>query len=1337
MRKALHLVGWGLGALVLLAMLLLLAVLIVGNTGIGRRLMQREVSQLTSGQVQLFGLSGTFPSALNVAQLQLSDARGTWMRAEQVSLRWSPLDLIERVLHIDYFGVGQADVLRRPAASPFASRGSGGGRSHLSGIDIERLAIDTLVLEPPVARTRAMLNVRGSMHYRSMQNVRANLVARRTNGNGYYRLALWVAPVQVRADLLLEEPAGGPMEQLANLPGLGALSLAATIEGPRNAERLRIDARAGGLSAEADGTVDLKARAADITYALHSPPMTPRPGLAWKRIALQGRLHGPIETPRASALFDIEGLMLPDGAQLGGLHAHASADGHLLTVGSTATAIMLPASQPQLLRGSPLTLEAVLHLDAPDRPLDLSVSHRLLELKAHALTRGTRSARFELRLTDLASIAALYQQKLRGTLVLSGTLSQSGSATQAAVNAIARLSGSSSAAQLLGADARLGLAARLSGSAVDVQHLEISGRALSVTASGSVERGRSSAPAAMRTLWARWRISLPNLALLSPIMAGSLETSGTAEGSLKSMAASVQARSTLSVHGGPPSRFEATLQAHGLPSSPSGTLHAHGSFQGAPLRLDASVNRVASALYRVVIDQAAWKSLSASGDLTAGPDLGASHGQLQLRIDHLDDLQPLIGGAIQGSLAANVSLKPSARHPYARFDLAARNIIVHGVSGNAQLRAAGPLDALPISLHAASASLSGFPAEITARARLNETARAFEIDRLQIRYHGETVHLLSRPRVLFARGLRVRNLRLGAGKAVIAVDGEFSPALDFRASIDRLDAPLVNAFDPHLLAQGTLRADAQLRGPRSAPVGRVSLRIADLKLASAAAQGLPALNASASARLQGSSAELTAQLSAGAASTLKLSGRVPVNPTGTYAVRVAGQLDLALMNSILEQRGEHAAGTLTIAARVNGQARAPVVAGTIHLAHGDLRDYVEGLHLNDINARLVGGRGALRIASMSARSGPGQLSVTGTIGILEPGMPLDVSVQGQRIQPLTNDILTANLNTSLHVAGTLRQRLDVTGNVRINHAAIKVPNGFPPSVAVLNVIVPGQKARSKPSTGQLVIGLGITLDAPDSIFVQGRGLDAQLGGKLEVTGTSAHPQVGGGFNMIRGTYSLASTNIKFTTGRVSFNGEGLKGKIDPTLDFLAQASVTYNAAPVVVDLSVTGLADSPKVSLSSTPPLPQDDLLALLLFGKPASQLTLLQVGETAAALASLSGIGGAGGGKSLNPLTRLKHVLGLNALSVGGATPAAGTAAADESTISGASVTAGKYISNRVYVAATESTTGASQVQVDVDLSANLKLQARLGNGTATAQGTTPQNDPGSSIGLTWQHRY
>src|SRR4029077_14824491 len=194
------------------------------------------------------------------------------------------------------------------------------------------------------------------------------------------------------------------------------------------------------------------------------------------------------------------------------------------------------------------------------------------------------------------------------------------------------------------------------------------------------------------------------------------------------------------------------------------------------------------------------------------------------------------------------------------------------------------------------------------------------------------------------------------------------------------------------------------------------------------------------------------------------------------------------------------------------------------------------------------------------------------------------------------------------------------------------------------------------------IGLDLKLHAPREILVQGRGLNAELGGDLHITGTTATPAVSGGFEMIRGTFALASTKLNFTSGKVSFNGAGLSGKIDPTLDFTAQTTVT----DATTTLHINGLSDSPQFELSSDPPLPQDEILARLLFGKSASQLTALQIAQIGAALASLSGVGGSGP----NPLAKVQKALGLDVLSVG--TSASSTGTGTQS--SGTTVEAGRY---------------------------------------------------------------
>src|SRR6185312_14007199 len=368
MSRAARIAAWSVGGLLLLILIVIAAVVIIGNTAGGRRLLESETAKLTSGKVRIAGLSGAFPSTIEIASLQLSDPKGVWMTAQQASLHWSPLALFGWRMHIDSLDIRSADVVRKPVSAPATSTRSSSSSSSIPGIDIDRMEVGTLVLEPAAAGMNARLNVRGSLHYRSMRDASGNLVARRTNGTGDYEVALRVSRSQMAANLRLQEPAGGPLEHLVNLPGLGALSVAASVDGPRNAQTLRLDAHAGQLTASAAGTVDLVGRAADLSYSVSSPAMSPKPGVAWRRIAAQGRWVGPVAAPHATAVLDLEGLELTDGAQLGSLQANLAADGRVLTLRATADGIMMAGSQPQLLQGSPLNLDATWRLDATGRP---------------------------------------------------------------------------------------------------------------------------------------------------------------------------------------------------------------------------------------------------------------------------------------------------------------------------------------------------------------------------------------------------------------------------------------------------------------------------------------------------------------------------------------------------------------------------------------------------------------------------------------------------------------------------------------------------------------------------------------------------------------------------------------------------------------------------------------------------------------------------------------------------------------------------------------------------------------------------------------------------------
>ena len=215
------------------------------------------------------------------------------------------------------------------------------------------------------------------------------------------------------------------------------------------------------------------------------------------------------------------------------------------------------------------------------------------------------------------------------------------------------------------------------------------------------------------------------------------------------------------------------------------------------------------------------------------------------------------------------------------------------------------------------------------------------------------------------------------------------------------------------------------------------------------------------------------------------------------------------------------AGQLTIDAHLAGNGTTPQIDGTVKLTEGSFTDYRRGVNVTNIGADIVGEHGVLQIKSMTASAPPGTLSMTGNIGVLQPGWPVDLHVTAQNAQPLASKLITTNLNADMRVSGTAKTRLDVAGTVHLNRTVIGVASSLPPNVAVLDVRRRGKVAPPAPGK-RLVVGLDVTLQAPREILLQGRNLDAELGGEVHITGTADAPVVTGGFDLQRGSFLLAA-----------------------------------------------------------------------------------------------------------------------------------------------------------------------------------------------------------------------
>jgi translocation and assembly module TamB len=214
--------------------------------------------------------------------------------------------------------------------------------------------------------------------------------------------------------------------------------------------------------------------------------------------------------------------------------------------------------------------------------------------------------------------------------------------------------------------------------------------------------------------------------------------------------------------------------------------------------------------------------------------------------------------------------------------------------------------------------------------------------------------------------------------------------------------------------------------------------------------------------------------------------------------------------------------------------------------------------------------------------------------------------------------------------------------------------------------------------------LDLRVRADNQVFISGMGLESEWRTDLRVRGTSSSPIVTGRAEVIRGTYSFGGRQFELDDGEIRFTGSQ---PIDPIINL----SASTNVENITATINVTGSASNPRISFTSTPTLPQDEILAHIFFGDSVSQLSGLQAVQLAASLNSLRGSGG-----GLNPLGKLRSASGLDRLRILGA---------DQATGRGTAIAAGTHISNDIYIEVITDTRGFTATQLEVALSKALSL--------------------------------
>ncbi|HEX7198477.1 MAG TPA: translocation/assembly module TamB domain-containing protein, partial [Dongiaceae bacterium] len=525
--------------------------------------------------------------------------------------------------------------------------------------------------------------------------------------------------------------------------------------------------------------------------------------------------------------------------------------------------------------------------------------------------------------------------------------------------------------------------------------------------------------------------------------------------------------------------------------------------------------------------------------------------------------------------------------------------------------------------------------------------------------------------------------------------------------------------------EGSIDATANLDGPASAPAGRLTLHGRDLRFLGLGdtAKQLPPLQlelalAPAAGRMgvEGKISALGDELIAASGSLpLQLSARpfaVAVPQSAEVQLRLSGDGKLQKLAQILPTGEDRIAGDYKVDLAVAGTPAVPTMGGKVTIANGSYLNQDYGTELRGLALELTGDQTRLTLTHLEAHdSKSGRLQGSGSLDLAGDSPRVDFNAKLTDFLVANSDVAVVPVDAELRASGKATSPA-LYGRVTLWRSELRIPDSLPPSIANLNVVEidsrdPERTARvlaavkEKDNTPPAVpMDLDLKVTAPGQIYVRGHGLDSEWSGDIAVTGNTAAPVIGGGFTIVRGGLNLLGKDFIIRRGTIRFPSGSFD---DPWVDLLAE----YSATSITAQVTLTGSLDAPHLELSSTPELPQDEILARVLFGTSAGHITPSQGLQLAFAAKSLA-TGGPG------VLDQLRSTLGLDRLDIGSGSNGGNNASTGTPTISG-----GKYVAPGVYVGVEQgASVQSSSARVEVDVLPNVTGYSSVGASSSSRVG-------------------
>lgn len=583
------------------------------------------------------------------------------------------------------------------------------------------------------------------------------------------------------------------------------------------------------------------------------------------------------------------------------------------------------------------------------------------------------------------------------------------------------------------------------------------------------------------------------------------------------------------------------------------------------------------------------------------------------------------------------------------------------------------------------------------------------------------------------RALAVQNLELDNAQKSIRIDGQvaFGGSQNFLMTINGFDLADANPFIPNDPGLGGI-LDFSLRatGTAAAPVLNAQLTIKPLKARGYTLEGVEAKADFNSGKLSATAAVHQNQrheLDAEAMLPMQLGWdrRFVVYAGGSINGRVhSSGLGLAFLNSLNPRQVQNIAGQISMDVAITGPIKHPLVNGGIWLWGGRGTVVPLGVTIDAISTSISVTPQAIYLQDLNLRADDGTIDSWGSVGLngYRPSA-IDLRLRMRNWPAIKTSEYLVYTAADINLNGT-PQATRLGGNAEVLWGVIKPEISFLSNDTIkpdntIQVVYNGQAPppppKQPPPPGANLfnnLAINMTVQIHRNTWVKVASSSVELRGKVRVEKKPRGPvTLLGAIHTVRGQISVAQRPLTLQKGDITFTGGA---QINPSLDIVAQKQVPN----YTVQAEIQGTVKKPKLTLTSTPEMSQADILAVLMFGRPTSNLSGGQqasLQNQAAVLASSFAVSAVG--------QSVADALGLETLQFSVENGMAGV---------------GTYVAPNVFLSASQNVAPQSQPQMPGQASQKATIQFYITPRIEldTSQSRSPMGNA-SEMDLFWHRTY